>query len=58
MIKKYEGCRYCCCSNCPNKCKNCKNCNKGLDGYGYCKTYIEIEDEEQLSLFNCVNSQK
>ncbi|CAM2999377.1 hypothetical protein HAHI6034_11095 [Hathewaya histolytica] len=49
MIRNYEGCKHCCCSDCPNECKHCKECNEGLDGYGYCKIYMDMEDEEQLS---------
>ena len=47
---RYEGCEFCCCYDCPNNCKICDSCNKGLDGYGYCKTYRDLEDEKQLSL--------
>ena len=47
---KYKDCEFRCCYDCPNNCKNCDNCNEGIDGYGYCKTYRDLEDEKQLSL--------
>ncbi len=47
----YKGCKYCFCEDCPNDCKKCNECNEGIDGIGYCRTYRELEENRQLSLF-------
>ena len=47
-IEKYEGCKHCCCSNCPYECKDCKVCNKGIDGIGGCLKYHNLEEPIQI----------
>lgn len=47
-IEKYEGCKYCCCSDCPYDCKECKSCNNGQDGPGFCKKYRDLEEPIQI----------
>lgn len=43
---KYEGCEFCCCYDCSENCKNCDSCNEGIDGFGYCKIYKELEKKK------------
>ncbi|WP_139905634.1 hypothetical protein [Clostridium thermarum] len=54
VIKKYEGCKYCCCADCVNSCQQCNTCTGNDTAIGGCGEYNNVLKEtlqEQISLF-------